>query len=85
MKGFLGSPGDEFIQEGGVSALGMLGLAAFVAEMLQEVFDEGLHGLTRFAFFHFSAIFSNSVIVCRRAFRGNLKAELLRAFRPEHP
>src|SRR4029077_15229704 len=37
-------PNNEFIQQRGVGALGVLGLAAFVAEMLEEVFNERVHG-----------------------------------------
>ena len=41
-------PGDELVQQAGVSFLRVLRLAAFVAEVLQEVFDEGVHGLVGF-------------------------------------
>src|ERR1043166_1548793 len=37
-------PGDEPGQQGGVGPLRVFGLAAFVAEGLEEVFDERLHG-----------------------------------------
>ena len=37
-------PHDEFVQQAGVRALGMFGLAAFVAEVLKEVLNERLHG-----------------------------------------
>ena len=36
-------PGDEFIQQGGVSFLGVLGLSAFMPQELQKIFDERLH------------------------------------------
>jgi len=38
-----GGPGGEFAEQGSVGALGVLGLAALMAEVLEEVFDEGLH------------------------------------------
>jgi hypothetical protein len=36
-------PGHEFVQESGVGALGVLGLSALVAEVLKEVFNQGVH------------------------------------------
>src|SRR5208337_3878411 len=39
----LAGPGDEFVQQGGVGPLRVLCLAALVAEILEEVFDQGLH------------------------------------------
>ncbi len=44
-KPLLAGPGDEFVQERGVGSLRVLRLPAFVAEVLQEVFDQSLHRL----------------------------------------
>ena len=38
-----GGPGGEFAEQGGVGALGVLRLPALMAQVLEEVFDEGLH------------------------------------------
>jgi hypothetical protein len=37
-------PGDEFVEQDRIRSLGVLGLAAFMPEMQQEVFYQGLHG-----------------------------------------
>jgi hypothetical protein len=39
----LAGPGDEFVQERGVGSLGVFRLATFVTEVLEEVFNKGLH------------------------------------------
>ena len=36
-------PGDELAQQRGVGPLGVLGLPAFVAEVLEEVLDQLIH------------------------------------------
>jgi len=36
-------PRDEFVEQRSVSALGVLGVAALVAEVLKKIFDQGLH------------------------------------------
>ena len=38
------SPRDELVQQPGVGALGVRGLAAFVAEVLKKILNERLHG-----------------------------------------
>ena len=37
-------PGGEFVQQRGVGFLGVLRLPAFVAQVLQKIFNERLHG-----------------------------------------
>lgn len=45
LQAMAGGPVDEFVEQSGVSFLRVLRLTAFVAQVLKEVFDEGLHAL----------------------------------------
>ena len=40
-------PGNEFPKQGGVCPLGVLGLAALVAQILEKIFDQVLHRLSK--------------------------------------
>ena len=37
-------PQDKLVQQAGIGALGMFGLTAFVAEILEKILNERLHG-----------------------------------------
>src|SRR5581483_2817086 len=63
----LGGPTNKLFEQGGVSALSMLRLPAFMAQVLQEIFDQSFHSYEKPAFAEWQRRVRRST---RQLFRG---------------